>query len=210
MTTQLDSEEKDKQAFRDFCKKNAIQIIHEYTSSENKSGKHSHDFLINNNGMEISVSLKTEGGTFTSKNLGAGKDGASKWIPEEYLNYIEIAQEEFKNRIKTIEEERWESVLDSNARKKYALEPYISTYEYVLSINKVLLNFCTYLINSKSDFVWVDGKFKKPNRSIPENLNIKRIKSKSLLINPFVELRFKSAGGKVKSAVKINVQPLLL
>ena len=69
MTTQLKSELDVKRLFEDFCRKKGWDITKVYRSDENKKENVDYDYLISMEGLGTSISLKSDKGVFTQKNL---------------------------------------------------------------------------------------------------------------------------------------------
>lgn len=208
-TTQLLREEECKTAFLSFCLENDIEVLREVLPHENKKESNDCDFVVSINGVQKSVSLKTKGGAFTTKNLGTGKTALKKWYKgEKYLNLIEKACQESLNRRHELGKihARWEQFGEEISEKKfYVIEPILNAYEELFSVESNIAAFFHYIYEGKSDILWIDGCYIEgvETPSLPEK--VERINSKSLKLGNLT-LRFKTAGGKVSDPIKINVE----
>ena len=209
MTIQLLSEQECKNKFLSFCAENNIEIISEVFPHENKRDVNDSDYIVAIGGVAKSVSLKTKGGAFTTKNLGTGVTAVKKWYKgDKFLGKIKRACQESLDRRHELGavHARWEDFGDEIADKKlYVIEPILLAYEELFSVESNIAAFMHYIYEGKSDILWIDGEYiegvELPN--LPKS--VERINSKSLKLGNLV-LRFKTEGGKVSSSIKINVE----
>ena len=160
------------------------------------------------NGDELTVSLKTLGGNFTSANLGTGI--------QSYLYQImsldqeeKLAMDELKTGVKIIKKKlgmysRWEEV---GNEKKLLIKDLLMLFNYHLfqyrPHQEALYNF----MNSRqSDLKYVGDKLFVPEQiKIPNKIDVYEKGDDSLIVGHW-KLRFKSSGGWVKNSWKINVE----
>lgn len=208
MTTQLLEEKKSKENFKSWCKDRGYKLIKEYSSHENKVEKTTADFTILIDGKDKKVSLKTEGGTFTEGNLGTGISALSRWNnKEEDKEILRKASEKYREVKKIFPKSvRWEEVNDQDEVRFSLLSPFINAWFEILSKEDNFYSFIEYLLERKSDYVWVNGNL-IPQKETKTSFSIKKYKSKSIILGETYELRFKSSGGRIHSGVKINIQP---
>ena len=209
MTVQLQSELESKKAFKKWCEDNHFNITREWNSHENKLENSNADFSVKTD-YEYTVSLKTEGGLFTSANLGTGFKAIRKWCSDEdQINELRSVLKEVSARKNYISANynRWEDVPNSEDKKKDMVQPLIDFYFNLFQHRRHVIDFCRYLMDRNADFLWVDGSLIHIKSYIPKDFNVTKVNSKSILIPDVAELRFKSEGGKVSSSIKLNVQP---
>lgn len=209
MTAQLISEQECKNKFLSFCAENGIEIISEVFPHQNKRDRIDSDYIVAIDGKPKTVSLKTKGGAFTTKNLGTGVTALKKWYKgDKFLSKVKAACQESLERRHELGKihARWEDFGDEIADKKlYVIEPILLAYEELFSVESNIAAFMHYIYEGKSDILWIDGEYiegvELPN--LPKS--VERINSKSLKLGNLV-LRFKTEGGKVSSSIKINVE----
>jgi len=208
-TTQLLREEECKNAFLAFCTEHDIEILREVLPHENKKESTDCDFVVSINGVEKSVSLKTKGGAFTTKNLGTGKTALKKWYKgDKFLQKVEKACQESLERRHELGKvhARWEQFGDEISEKKlYAIEPILAAYEELFSVESNIAAFFHYIYDGKSDILWIDGDYIEGVETPTLPKKVERVNSKSLRLGNLT-LRFKTAGGKVSDPIKINVE----
>lgn len=208
MTTQLKSELEVKKLFEDFCRNKGYDITKEYSSDENKKENVDYDYLISMEGQTRSVSLKSDKGVFTHKNLGTGIQAVKKWNKDEdEVNSIKEAAKKSKEIKSFYKEERWDEMPKElqAERKKEVMEPFIHAWEKILDNLCSQFLFFEYLNGGKAQFLFTPSGGMEKTSSVCGGTCVQRVNSKSLRVGDLV-LRFKSAGGKVSSSIKINVE----
>ena len=208
MTTQLKSELEVKSLFKSFCFDKGYDIVREYTSDENKKENVDYDYLIVMDGQTRSVSLKSDKGTFTLKNLGSGAQAMKKWNKDEdALRLIKEAAKKSREIKSSYKEARWDEMPNElhAKRKEEVVEPFISAWEKILANPDSQFLFFEYLNGGKAQFLFTPRGGLEKTSSVCGGSCVQRVNSKSLRVGDLV-LRFKSEGGKVKSSIKINVE----
>jgi hypothetical protein len=208
MTTQLKSELDVKRLFEDFCRKKGWDITKVYRSDENKKENVDYDYLINMEGLGTSISLKSDKGVFTQKNLGTGIQAVKKWnYDEDELRLIKEAAKKSREIKSSYKEARWDEMPNElhAKRKQEVMEPFISAWEKILANPFSQFLFFEYLNGGKAQFLYTPRGGLEKTSSVCGGSCVQRVNSKSLRVGDLV-LRFKSEGGKVKSSIKINVE----
>lgn len=205
MTVQLDKEQETINTFKVYCKTNGIQIVREYVPSENKLENTDSDFDIQLPGGEIkSVSLKSSGGKMADLNSGAGSRSVSKWMLPEEVALVKKAEKESLDRRRTVscQYSRWEEIPNSSELKYFVIEPLYEAWFSVLSSNiDAVKRLSALLTGRKSDLLFVENQF-VPYTAF-SGTKVSKVNSKSILVGNY-ELRFKTAGGKISSSIKVN------
>lgn len=208
MTTQLKSELEVKSLFKGFCSDKGYDIVKEYTSDENKKENVDYDYLIVMGGQTRSVSLKSDKGTFTLKNLGSGVQAMKKWnTNEDELSLLKEAAKKSREIKSSYKEARWDEMSNElhAKRKEEVVEPFIAAWEKILANPVSQFLFFGYLNGGKAQLLFTPKGGLEKTSSVCGGSCVQRINSKSLRVGDLV-LRFKSEGGKVKSSIKINVE----
>jgi len=208
MTTQLKSELEVKSLFKDLCFDKGYDILKEYTSEENKKENVDYDYLIVMDRQRRSVSLKSDNGTFTLKNLGSGVQAMKKWNKnEDELRLIKEAAKKSREIKSSYKEARWDEMPNElhAKRKEEVMEPFISAWEEILANPFSQFLFFEYLNGGKAQLLFTPRGGIEKTSSVCGGSCVQRVNSKSLRVGDLV-LRFKSEGGKVNSSIKINVE----
>ena len=157
MTTQLKSELDVKRLFEDFCRKKGWDITKVYRSDENKKENVDYDYLINMEGLGTSISLKSDKGVFTQKNLGTGIQAVKKWnYDEDELRLIKEAAKKSREIKSSYKEARWDEMPNElhAKRKQEVMEPFISAWEKILANPLSQFLFFEYLNGGKAQFLY--------------------------------------------------------
>lgn len=205
VTEQLKSEIRSKERFKLWCD-GKFEIIREYESSENKKEGTNADFVIKPTKSDYGISIKTEGGAFTTGNLGAGIGGAKKWTNNPHiLDLIKQASKQVANIRNSYSETRWDELDNMEHHKYVVMKPFIDVYLFIFSEESNVLNYCKYLSSRNADFLWKEGALYRMPPIIPTSTTV-TLRNKTITIPGAANLRFKSSGGKIKDSIKINFE----
>lgn len=196
-------------------------IICMVESSMNRKENTTSDIIAMYDDKHINISVKNKGGAFTYGNLGTGTLSAKKWCNDKsILEELKVVE---KNNLKcrheiSSEYARFEDIKDIDLQNKHrfaVVKDYLEFYHKLFIHNtKILYDFLTYLYSRQSEYeIITDDKNNKVIAFISNskhnlffNVTNIYIKNKSIIIEPYFEVRFKSEGGKTISSIKMNIQ----
>lgn len=214
-TIQQETEIRHKKKFKKNLKKYGLKILKECDSTYNRNNFTSADFLcevisadskFGNLGDKVSISLKTQGGSFTLLNSGVRLTSnmfkGFNYSASE-LDLIKDCQNQVNELKNTTSLSHYKDVPEIKTAIK---ELYTAAFLKLFKSNrKLIIHLYNRLNHHQSDFIIIGDKIEKTTKWEIKDFTVKKIKNDTVQVGHFY-LRFKAEGSKVKSSWKINVE----
>lgn len=202
-TTQLQSEDVHKKQFVDYCQRNSLEIVHEFSSWENKNQNTDADFLVK--GLEpviVAVSLKTKNGTMCLKNTGTQLSFAKKWLVDEKdLGLVKAQSARCLAFRQTVKDMKYAEHPNGDEIKSSLITPWLDTYYEIFQNKDNIWRFFNYYNDGKSPYMFHADELIKTDTYQIKDSDVKIISKRTLYICG-LKWRFKSAGGQCSSSIK--------